>query len=270
MKKILFLVLVSISSVYSQKNASITLNFENFVGDEQVVLKEKNYKNAAGEEFNISLLQYYVSNIKLTRKDGSEYVVPQEESYFLIRESRPETKKVVLNNIPKGNYTGVSFVIGVDSAKSASDVSQRKGCLDVGGDAEDMYWVWNSGYIFVKMEGKSPQSSSKNNAFMYHIGLFGGIGDKKTLNNIRVANVIFEGKTLKVKAENTAITIKTDVSKILGGETTVSMAKNPVVMGGPFSEKIANNYKTMFSFGGFRKPDSDISSKSSGAVGLNK
>ena len=49
------------------------------------------------------------------------------------------------------------------------------------------------------------------------------------------------------------IGIKTDVSKIMNGETNVSMAKNPVVMGGPYSAKITENYKTMFSFAGFKK-----------------
>jgi hypothetical protein len=253
MKKLLFLLLVcSVSLVNAQ--GSVSLQFENFVGNEPVVLKDKSYTNATGEQFNITLLYYYVSNLRLVRKDGSEYIVPQDESYFLIRENKPETKTITLNNIPKGTYTGVKFVIGIDSVRSASDISQRKGCLDVGGDGKDMYWAWNSGYIFVKMEGTSPQIDRKDPVFMYHIGLFGGIGDKKTLNNIRIADINFGEKALKIKSiGNAVIGIKTDVSKIMNGETNVSMVKNPVVMGGPYSAKITENYKTMFSFAGFKK-----------------
>lgn len=237
---------------FAQKTGSLAIKFDNFVGNDAVALKNKTYKNAAGEDFNITLLQYYVSNIQLVRKDGSVYTVPQDDSYFLIRESRPETKNITLNNIPQGKYIGLKFVIGIDSARSASEIAYRKGCLDVAADAQDMYWAWNSGYIFVKMEGSSPQSTLKENIYMYHIGLFGGIGDKKTLNNIKVADLSFGSETLKVKAGKTIpqVKVKTDASKILNGATTVSIAQNPSVMGGPYSAKIADNYQSMFSFVG--------------------
>lgn len=270
MKKILFFLLMcSVSFVNAQRTGSLNIQFDNFVGTEPVVLNDKKYSNALGEQFNISLLQYFVSNIKLIKKDGSAYIVPQNESYFLIRESNPASKKITLNNIPKEKYTGISFVIGVDSARSASEISERKGCLDIAGDAKDMYWVWNSGYIFVKMEGTSSAIDRKNPIFMYHIGLFGGIGEKKTLNNIQVATFDFGKQALKVKAsdKNLTLGIKADVAKILNGETNVSMKTNPVIMGGPFSKKIAENYKTMFSFAGLHKNTSENFNKES-ALGM--
>lgn len=253
MKKLFLIAFVLLcSDTFAQKTGSLAIKFDNFVGNDPVSLKNKTYKNAAGEEFNITLLQYYVSNIQLVRKDGSVYTLPQDDSYFLIRESNPASKTITLNNIPQGKYVGLRFVIGIDSARSASEIAYRKGCLDVAGEAQDMYWAWNSGYIFVKMEGSSPQSTLKENIFMYHIGLFGGIGDKKTLNNIKVADLNFGNETLKVKAGKTIaqVQVKTDASKILNGATTVSIAKNPSVMGGPYSAKIANNYQDMFSFAG--------------------
>ncbi len=268
MKNFIFALVFSFVCVAAsaQKTGSLVLQFDNVVGNEALVLKDKQYTNAAGEQFNITFLQYYVSNLRLQRKNGSEYVVPQDQSYFLIREQAPESHRVVLNNIPKGDYTGVSFVIGVDSLRSASEVSQRKGCLDVGGDGKDMYWAWNSGYIFVKMEGTSPQipltGNRKEPIFLYHIGLFGGMGDKKTLNNIKVANLAFGKEKVKIKTDkNTVIGIKTDVSKLFNGPTNVSLATTPTVMAGPFSAKIADNYATMFSYTGLKKEATATDSK---------
>lgn len=254
------------TSLFAQKTGTVTLHFDNVVGNEELVLKNKQYTNATGEQFNVDFLQYYVSNIRLQRKDGSEYVVPQDDSYFLIREQLPETHKAVLNNVPKGEYVGVSFVIGVDSLRSASEVSKRKGCLDVGGDGKDMYWAWNSGYIFVKMEGTSPQipltGNRKEPVFLYHIGLFGGMGDKKTLNNLKTAQLPFGKEKAKVKTgKNTILGIKTDVSKLFNGPTNVSLATNPTVMAGPFSAKIADNYASMFTFEGIKKTDSGTTEK---------
>jgi hypothetical protein len=82
--------------------------------------------------------------------------------------------------------------------------------------------------------------------------MFGGIGDKKTLNNIRTANIAFTPSALKLsKKSAVSMKIKTDLSKMFEGETQLSIAKKPVVMGGPMSKKITDNYKTMFSFNGF-------------------
>jgi hypothetical protein len=248
MKKILILLFSCFAITANAQKSTLTIKFENFVKNEPVILNDKKYINSSGEEFNITLLKYFVSNFKLTKADGTEYVVPQDSCYFLVRENMPETKTITLKNLPKGNYTGLSYVIGVDSVRSASDLSQRTGTLDVGGAAKDMYWAWNSGYIFVKMEGNSDVISEVNKEYAYHIGMFGGIGDKRTLNNIRVATISFGTKPLKVgKASSAIASIKTDVSKIFDGQSPISIAKSPVVMGGPKSKVITDNYKTMFS-----------------------
>lgn len=82
-----------------------------------------------------------------------------------------------LKNIPAGEYKEIRFLLGVDSLKSIAPASERTGVLD---PADRWRWksyrMWNSGYIFVKVEGTSPQapldSASNSNKFRYHIGLF--------------------------------------------------------------------------------------------------
>ena len=249
--------LLAFETAPAQKMGSITLAFDNVVGQEDVVLKDKVYTTASGEQFNITLLNYFVSNLRLQRADGSEFVVPQNESYFLLREGYPETQQITLANVPQGDYTGVRFLIGVDSLRSASDVSLRQGALDVGGEAKDMYWAWNSGYIFVKMEGTSPQvpvsPRQANHEYYYHIGLFGGIGARQTLNNLKTATVSFGGKALAVKPNTTTTAgIRVDVAQLFSGPTKVILAQNSVVMTIPFSKVIAENYANMFSFSGLQ------------------
>lgn len=270
MKKIIIMLFCALSVAQAQKTGSLSIQFDNYVGNDPLVLNAKKYTNANGNEFTVSLFQYYISNVKLTRQDGSTFTVPQDQSYFLIRESKNESKTITLTDIPKGKYTGISFTIGIDSARSSADISKRKGCLDVAGEAQDMYWAWNSGYIFVKMEGASPQSVEKNNIFMYHIGLFGGIGNKKTLNNIKYATINFGDAVFRVKSDkNTSVVhIKADALKLMNGQTNVDIAKNPAVMGGPFSARIAENYQTMFSFSGI-SPAFSVNAANKEKLGMN-
>lgn len=228
---------------------SLTIEFDNVVGDRDLALNTATYKNAAGENFTVSKLNYYVSNIKLLMADGSSYVVPQDSSYFLIREANAESQEVTLNNVPAGEYTGVQFVVGVDSLKSLVDPSKRTGILATATgptNEEAMYWDWNPGYIFLKMEGTSDSAKSANGKFYYHIGGFGGRTDK-TLNNLRTVKVDFGGKKAIVTSElSPEVHLMADVLKIFNGSTQLSISKNTSVMFENYSKNIADNYVNMF------------------------
>ncbi len=235
---------------------AILLEFDNVVGTRDLELNRGTYRNAAGEDFSVSQLQYFVSNIRLKKSDGSEYVVPQDSSYFMVREHVPETHLIRLS-VPQGDYTGVSFVLGVDSLRSTMDISRRQGILNPTDMSrqEGMYWTWNSGYIFLRMEGTSPQIApdpSGNRRFRYHIGGFGGgfgTPPVRTINNIKTINLSFGRDVAKVRNNSTPqMHIVADVLKVFNGAVNISLAQNPTVMFSPFSVNVANNYANMFEY----------------------
>ncbi|MFV0606667.1 MAG: MbnP family protein [Niabella sp.] len=230
----------------SNVKAKVVIEYDNVVGNQNLQLGSTDYTNATGETFKVTLFKYFVSNFKLTKADGSEYVVPQDSCYFLTDESIASSLKPVIQ-VPEGEYTQLSFVLGVDSLRNTMDVSHRTGNLDVTGTASGMYWSWNSGYIFYKLEGTSPASAATGNAFRYHIGLFGGM-NSATLNNIKVINIDLTSKgKLKAKyGRNLSIKLKADALKLFNGSSNISIAANTVVMASPFSATVANNYATMF------------------------
>lgn len=231
----------------------IVIEFDNVAGSQDLQLNTGNYTNAAGESFNISLFQYYISNIKLQTEDGDEYIVPQKESYFLIQEHKAHTHSVVLNDVPAGNYKSVSFIIGVDSLRNTMAPSERTGVLDVAAytGEENMYWAWNSGYIFVKTEGISPQApvgTDGQRKFRYHVGGYGGYSSA-TINNIKSKSLSFGREVAKVRKDATPeVHLKVDILKLFNGSPNISIAANPSVHFAPFSVNIANNYVNMFEF----------------------
>ncbi len=225
---------------------SITIEYDNVVGDRDLKLDTDNYTNGAGESFNITTFNYYISNIKLLKADGSSYVVPRDSSYFLIREANAASQEVTLNNVPVGDYTGIEFMVGVDSLKSASDPAQRTGVLDVA-NPEVMYWAWNSGYIFLKLEGASPASTIASGKYNYHIGFFGGL-TSPTLNNLKTVKVDFGGKKASVTSKlKPQVHLLADVLKIFNGSTQLSIAANPSVMFTDYTKNVSGNYINMFS-----------------------
>jgi hypothetical protein len=227
--------------------ANLSVEFDNVVGATDLQLNTGSYTNAAGESYKITKLKYYVSNFKVTKTDGSAYTVPQNDCYFIIDESNASTHHPLLQ-VPEGEYKTLSFVVGVDSLRNTMDVSQRTGNLDISAAAADLYWSWNSGYIFFRLDGNSPVITSGGGVFQYHIGGFGGYATP-TVNNLKTITIDLTGRgTAKVKAgKNTNIHLMVDVAKSLSGTTNMSFATTPSIHSLTAGTPVAKNYTSMFS-----------------------
>ncbi len=224
--------------------ADLSVEFDNIAGASDLQLNTGTYTNSSGESFTVTNLKYYVSNFIVTKTDGTVYTVPQDSCYFLIDESKEETHEPILH-VPEGEYKTLTFTVGVDSLRSTMDISRRNGVLDPTAVGGDMYWGWNSGYIFFKMEGSSGAAAGGN--FMYHIGGFGGY-DSPTINNLKTITLDLTQRGVpQVKTGKTAnLHLMVDVLKMFDGAGTISIAANPVVMFDGYSTTIANNFAGMF------------------------
>ncbi len=215
--------------VPSNKNKSITytLNFKHYVGNNILLLDTVNYQNQLQQSFLVSKFKYYVSNISLIKTDGSKYVSKQ---FYLIDEDNENSKTITLNNVPYGPYANVLFTLGVDSLHNCSGLQQ--GDLD---PVKGMFWAWNTGYVFLKLEGKSPKSTSPLNILEYHIG-----GYKNPSNCIK--NIM-----LNIDKNTNVVNIKTDIQEIFKTPTTIDFNEISSVVGVNNASTIANNYTDMFS-----------------------
>ncbi|MFN3315777.1 MAG: MbnP family protein [Raineya sp.] len=229
------------------ENGTLAIELQHFFGDKTLKIGDS-YTNSSNETFTLTKLDYFISNIALEKQDGSFYAIPQDESYFLIKLSEGAKPIISLKNIPLGEYKGIRFLLGVDSLRNTMEPARRTGDLDVGGRAEGMYWVWNTGYIFLKMEGNSnvvPDEQDKK--FIFHIGGYGGYSSP-TINNLKTISIKFLNENLKINPDKNAILhLKIDASKIFNANKTIRIADNPSVMFSPVSVDIADNYANMFS-----------------------
>lgn len=224
----------------ADQKGTFEIEFENLVGTAPLVLATQEYATPVGDLFKVTTFRYYVSNLKLTRADGTEYVQP--ESYYLIDAAKEDSRHLTIKDVPTGDYTALKFTIGVDSARNVAGA--QTGALD---PAKEMFWTWNSGYIYTKLEGSSPQSPSPNQSLTFHIG-----GFKSPNNAIRTVSPSFNGNKLLVRADHTPeIHYDVNVLKMFSGPTTVRFAAVSFIMSaGPNAVRMADNYaQGMFSVG---------------------
>ncbi|MBC6988622.1 MbnP family protein [Hymenobacter sp. BT491] len=227
---------VLLSSCGDQDNSSpatetgtLDLEMEHIVGTQALELnRAMPYTTAAGDQFKVTTFNYYISNIKLKKADGTEYVQP--DSYYLVKESIANSKRLALDKIPVGDYTGITFTIGVDSARNVAGA--QMGALD---PSNNMFWDWNSGYIFLKMEGTSDQAPSKS--LIFHVG-----GFKKPYNAIRTVSPSLNGKTVLVRTDHSPeMHFHVDLLKLFTGIRFADASSNSH-SAGPSAVRIADNY----------------------------
>ena len=191
------------------------------------------YTNHFGEDFTVTKFKYYLSNIVLKKGNKKEVI---QNTYFLVDEASDTTKNISLP-IEGGTYDGISFTIGVDSARNNSGA--QTDALD---PALDMFWTWNSGYIMAKMEGTSLVSTAPGHRIEYHIG-----GFKGEYNSIRTIDFSFTAP-LQVGANHSMeAVIEADLQKWFDGVHPITIASNPAsTMPSLLSSHIADNYSSMF------------------------
>jgi len=206
---------------------AFSISFDHRVGPELLRLDSGNYTNSAGQPFNITKFRYYIGNISLENEKGKLYRV---NNYFLIDEDNSTSKKIILPHVPADHYKFIRFIIGVDSIHNVSGA--QSGALD---PLNGMFWTWNTGYIFLKLEGRSPASALAGNIFEYHIG-----GYKRPNNCIRQIELPLTGSSRSLK-------IAVDVAKMLEGPAPLDFKELPSVTGPAGSVSIADRYARMFS-----------------------
>jgi hypothetical protein len=226
----------------TQTYGSLKLEFENMV-DTNALAFNTNYLNQKGDTFKVTTFKYYISNIVVTKDDNTTFVEPN--SYHLVDHSSPATTVITLTNVPTGSYKSVSFMLGVDSVRSAGGATVQVGDLANSGN---MYWAWNSGYIMLKLEGTSPKSPASNKALTYHIGGYGGVN--KAQRNFSF-NFVSGGSTNANVSTTVApdIHLKADVLELFKTPTLVDVTTlHTVHMPGSSAKTIADNYADMIKF----------------------
>ncbi len=231
---ILFLSVIDCTMIFSQDNGradrrEVIIRFINMVGSESLIL-DSSYTNLFGETFAVSKFRYYISNI--TFHDTVLKVKFQvADSYFLVDQANAESQTLTLPS--PSTYNAISFLIGVDSAKSVNGA--QNGALD---PLNDMFWTWNTGYVMVKLEGTSRVSKLQRRLIEYHIG-----GFREPFNSLREVYLSLSNESLP----RSDISIIADINYLFGGKHTLKIANNSAcTIPGPLAVSYAENYQKMF------------------------
>jgi hypothetical protein len=227
----------SIPDAVSDFKDNVVLDIHHVWGSDQIdfITGEAYLHAGTGDEMTLFTYDYYISNIELIKADGSIWA--EEESYHFIKLSQGQnTLPLEIKQVPAGKYQGISYVIGVDSLRNVS--GSQRGALD---PVNLMFWSWNTGYIFIKAEGQSPNTASGN--FSFHVGGFSG-----QHNALRENTHSFDGATLEVKeAHEPSITLVNRVDHLWFDNVNL-VERDGVHTSGAVAAQLASNFSMGFRF----------------------
>ena len=167
---------------------TIVLSFNHFFRNKALRFAPDSFITKAGDTIRISECKYYISNITLTKSDGSTW---NAGNYSLVDVEVP--KNIILTKVPAGTYNRISFLVGVDASRNHSGA--QDGDLD---PSWGMSWTWNTGYIFFRLKGFY---TSINKGFSFDLG-----GD----DNIMSAHFNFD--PVIIDANSKTISVKSDMN----------------------------------------------------------
>jgi len=149
------------------KEAKIFLNFTHFCEGQPLEYDTMKYVNAAGNHYLVNEIQYFISDVKLHRSDGSFQLIDQFEDIHYVDTDIPATQSwQVFDPIVAGNYEKVSFTFGISEEKNQS-------LMFVNPPERDMFWpdVLGGGYHYMKLNGKWLANNSTIKPFNFHLGI---------------------------------------------------------------------------------------------------
>ena len=240
-----------------QGNGKVSLQFENYVGNEKLTLGAD--ANAAkaytsnGQTLKFSEVKYVITNIVLVKADGTKVPYHTEDldkGGFLINQENTTSLTPILTELPEGDYKGIEFGLGVKKELNNLSLQNKfPNFYRLTGSfkqAQIMHWEWANGYRFVKLEGWYSNATATNDTLSIHMGsAFKGtkvVGEDKKVKEIKdeYLNVDRDAfrfisldfpKTLSVKKGVTAkVTIQADLDKLVNGTNKITLeGKVPIV-----------------------------------------
>jgi cytochrome c peroxidase len=174
----------SLAGCSDEASPQVTLQFDAKIGSQRVACGEPLANlGENGRGTSLKDLRFYVHDVQLIDDKGKQVKLElpddgiwQFKNVALLdfenktgdcKNGTAQTNAIVRGKAPAGNYTGVSFRLGVPSDLNHADPAKLEGPLT----GTTLYWSWNLGFIFFKLDlAMAETAADQANAFEAHVG----------------------------------------------------------------------------------------------------
>lgn len=178
----LFTAVIGVVPATSVETQPVTLQFAAKVGKQPFSCGSSYRLGKPATDQTLADFRFYVSEVALLDVQGK--IVPvnleqdgkwQHQSVALLDfenksgacvNGTTETRDRIIGTIPKGNYTGLKFTLGVPSGLNHEDSTLAPSPLNLTG----LWWNWQFGYKFARIDLQNPTMAQSVGAGQKHQG----------------------------------------------------------------------------------------------------
>ena len=185
----------------------LIIKFDHRVDNQEVQYDTMKYVNAAGEQYMINEIQYFISDVTLYNHDGSVFTINDWVDIYYVDVDIPSTLTWnVYDKIPTGTWDSISFTFGIPGSKN-------KPYMFVNPPESYMFWPHylggdNGGYHYLKLNGKWLDDTGFVAPYNFHLG----VGQIYDANDSIIG---FVQNFFRVSLPSSAFNLKKDETKTI-------------------------------------------------------
>lgn len=164
---ILIIALTSCKKEKEEKNGYLSMHFQHVVNGTPFIKDTMIYSNEVGNEYKISEIQYFISEVTLYNSAGSQSLITESNGIHYVDTDIPETQVWnIMEKIPTGLYDSLNFIFGIIESKNKSN-------LFTDPPESNMFWpdLLGAGYHYMKFNGKWLALDQQVYPFNLHLGI---------------------------------------------------------------------------------------------------
>ena len=156
------------------ETGKITIRFHHYCDGLPIDFDIRKYVNAAGNEYMVNEIQYFISDVTLHRSDADYIIDAWKDIHYVDTDIATTHEWKVFDEIPAGDYTGISFTFGINEEKNQS-------LMFTDHPESLMFWpqYLGGGYHYMKLNGKWLDTNQFERPYDFHLGI-GQIYDQQS------------------------------------------------------------------------------------------
>lgn len=213
------------------KSSKIHISFRHKVDDEIVMLDTIRYRNAAGNDYSIERLKYFVSNFEF---QGKKATIATDDVFYVDMDDTETYTFEIPQPLIIDTFLALRFTFGLDSEANYTDAFTDE-------PESKMAWpdMMGGGYHHMKLEGKFNDADTVKNYAIHTGGLNGA------LNHI---NYEFVGDTIFSVGTDIYVTIDMDINAWMAVPNQCDLVNFGMIMGDSTAQRmIKENGQYVFS-----------------------
>ncbi len=221
---------------------TVMISMEHVVGDDALLLDQINFTNAAGNQYSVETLKYYLCDVFVMGPDGRfdagnvQFVDAREHG----------THTIMIEGIPQAHYDALGFTFGLNPEFNSDETMPEDARIP------DMGWpeVWGGGYHYMKLEGDYLDSKGGDHSYTTHTGRYHN-EDEGRLHEEHFVPYILDLHQNINDGETLHVTLTMDINEFYEGEHEIDLSTQRMMMANKeLQDEIEANCTDLFTLEG--------------------